>query len=32
MRRAEQTSAAESLKTAAEDLVAFLKSTPRQGG
>jgi hypothetical protein len=32
MRRAEQTSAAETLKAAAEDLVGFVKSVPRKGG
>jgi hypothetical protein len=32
MRRAEQTSAAETLKAAAEDLVAFVKTVPRKGG
>ncbi|MBI3852943.1 MAG: hypothetical protein HY298_22030 [Verrucomicrobia bacterium] len=32
MRRAEQASAAESLKLAAEDLVSFVKSVPRKGG
>jgi len=32
MRRAEQTSAAEALKAAGEDLVGFVKSVPRKGG
>jgi hypothetical protein len=32
MRRAEQLSAAETLKAAAEDLVGFMKSVPRKGG
>ena len=32
MRRAEQGSAAEALKVAAEDLVNFVKSVPRKGG
>jgi hypothetical protein len=32
MRRAEQASAAEALKVAAEDLVSFLKSVPRKSG
>ncbi len=32
MRRAEQTSAAESLSAAAQDLVGFMKSVPRKGG
>jgi hypothetical protein len=32
MRRAEQTSAAETLKTAAQDLVQFMKSVPKKGG
>ena len=32
MRRAEQASAAEALKAAAEDLVNFVKSVPRKGG
>ncbi len=32
MRRAEQGSAAEALKAAAEDLVNFVKSVPRKGG
>jgi hypothetical protein len=32
MRRAEQGSATEALKAAAEDLVAFVKSAPRKGG
>ena len=32
MRRVEQLSAAEALKSAAEDLVSFLKSVPKKGG
>jgi len=32
MRRAEQTSANEALRGAAEDLVAFMKVVPRKGG
>lgn len=32
MRRAEQTSAADTLKAAAQDLVGFMKSVPRKGG
>lgn len=32
MRRAEQVSAAEALKAAAEDLVGFVKSVPKKGG
>jgi hypothetical protein len=32
MRRAEQASAGEALKAAAEDLVGFVKSVPRKGG
>jgi hypothetical protein len=32
MRRAEEASAAEALKAAAEDLVSFVKSVPRKGG
>jgi hypothetical protein len=32
MRRAEQMSAADALKAAAESLVDFVKSAPRRGG
>jgi hypothetical protein len=32
MRRAEQEAAVEALKTAADDLVTFIKSVPRKGG
>jgi hypothetical protein len=32
MRRAEQTSAAETLKTSAQDLVQFMRSVPKKGG